>query len=95
VSAKMAEDERRVILVLPNREAWTIIANTPTIALEKSVFLADERGPRRSVQVMLQGGLEEEREMHVVWSIERTAAPGEAAPGEATLPVSGDTPEPA
>ena len=90
VSAKMAEDERRVILVLPNREAWTITANTPTIALEKSVFLADERGPRRSVQVMLQGGLEEEREMHVVWSIERTAAPGEA-----TLPVPGDTPEPA
>ena len=27
--------------------------------------------------------------------IERTAAPGEAAPGEATLPVPGDTPEPA
>jgi uncharacterized heparinase superfamily protein len=54
------------------------------------VFLADERGPRRSVQVMLQGGLEEEREMHVVWSIERTAAPGEAP-----LPVPGDTPEPA
>jgi uncharacterized heparinase superfamily protein len=88
VSAKMSEDERSVTLVLPNREAWTITANTPTIALEESVFLADERGPRRSVQVILQGGLEEEREINITWSIERTAAPGGA-----TLPAPSDVPE--
>jgi uncharacterized heparinase superfamily protein len=79
VSAQLAQDERSVTLVLPNREAWTITANTPTIALEESVFLADERGPRRSAQVVLQGGLEEEREMQITWSIERIAAPGEAS----------------
>jgi uncharacterized heparinase superfamily protein len=65
--------------VIPNGEAWTLSANTPTIALEESVFLADERGPRRSVQVALSGGLEEEREMRIVWTIERTAAPGEVS----------------
>ena len=44
--------------MLPNRESWTLTANTPTIALEESVFLADERGPRGSQQIVLQGGLE-------------------------------------
>jgi uncharacterized heparinase superfamily protein len=87
VSAAMAEDGRGVTLVLPNREAWTITANTPTVALEESVFLADERGPRGSLQVVLQGGLEEEREMQIEWTIERTAAPGEA-----TLPETGESP---
>jgi uncharacterized heparinase superfamily protein len=76
----MAEDEKSVRLVLPNREAWTLTANTPTVALEESVFLADERGPRGSFQVVLQGGLEEEREIQIAWTIERTAAPGEAVP---------------
>jgi uncharacterized heparinase superfamily protein len=87
VSAAMAEDGRGVTLVLPNREAWTITANTPTVALEESVFLADERGPRGSLQVVLQGGLEEEREMQIEWTIERTAAPGKA-----TLPETGESP---
>ena len=55
VSAEMAEDEKSVRLVLPNLEAWTLTANTPTVALEESVFLADERGPRGSFQIVLQG----------------------------------------
>jgi uncharacterized heparinase superfamily protein len=82
VKAEMAPDERSVKLVLPNGEAWTVSADTPTIALEESVFLADERGPRRTLQVVLAGGLEEEREIHVKWSIERMAAPGEDRPAE-------------
>lgn len=88
VSAQLAQDERSVTLVLPNREAWTITADTPTVALEESVFLADERGPRRSAQVVLQGGLEEEREVQISWSIERTAAPGKAS-----LPAPSDAPD--
>ena len=77
VSPEMADDEKSVRLVLPNREAWTLTANTPTITLEESVFLADERGPRASFQIVLQGGLEEEREIQIAWTIERTARPGE------------------
>jgi uncharacterized heparinase superfamily protein len=79
VSAELAPNERSVTLVLSNREAWTISANTPTIAIEESVFLADERGPRRSLQVVLAGGLEEEKEVRIAWTIERTAGPGEAS----------------
>jgi hypothetical protein len=39
---------------------------------------------------VLQGGLEQEREMQIVWTIERAAAPGEAS-----LPEPAATPEPA
>jgi uncharacterized heparinase superfamily protein len=89
VVAQMSEDERSVTLVLPNREAWTLTANTPTIAIEESVFLADERGPRVSQQIVLQGGLEEEREMQIVWTIERAPSSGEERPAEqeATVPA--------
>jgi uncharacterized heparinase superfamily protein len=82
VRAAMAPDERSALLVLPNGESWTITANTPTIAVEESVFLADERGPRRTLQVVLTGGLEEEREVRILWTIERTAEPGEASVAE-------------
>jgi uncharacterized heparinase superfamily protein len=82
VVARLAEDERSVTLVLPSCESWTLTANTPTISIEESVFLADERGPRSSQQIVLQGGLEEEREMQIVWSIEKAASPGETSPSE-------------
>lgn len=88
VHAEMTPDERSVTLVLANGEGWTMTANTPTIAIEESVLLADERGPRRSLQIVLTGGLEEEREVRILWTLERTAAPGEAAladPGEAPV----------
>ena len=80
VTADMMEDERTVRLVLPNTEVWTLRSNTPTIALEDSVFLADERGPQASFQVVLGGGLEQEREARMVWTIERAAAAGEMPP---------------
>jgi uncharacterized heparinase superfamily protein len=88
ISAELTPDERSVLLVLPDREGWTISANTPTIAVEESVFLADERGPRGSLQIVLAGGLEEEREVRILWTIERTAGPGEAS-----VPEPNDAPE--
>lgn len=86
VNAKMAEDERSVRLVLPNRDAWTLTANTPTIGLEESVFLADESGPCQSLQVILTGGMEEEREVRVEWTLERTSS------GDADAAPTGDGP---
>src|SRR5262249_61771489 len=95
VGARLAGGERGVALVLPNREAWAVTANTPAIRLEESVFLADERGPRPSTQIILQGGLEEEREIHIVWSIERAAAQGEASFPDPTEPPQPPYPRPA
>ncbi len=79
VKASLGEDERTVTLILPNHEAWTLSANTPTVAVEESVFLADERGPRRSLQVVLTGGMEEERDIRIEWTLERVAEPGQGS----------------
>jgi uncharacterized heparinase superfamily protein len=77
VTAALSEDERSAVLVLPNRESWVLQADSTLIAVEESVFLADERGPRRSMQVVLSGGLEEETELSVAWRLERVSAPDE------------------
>lgn len=82
VSAVVTEDERSVLLQLPNRESWILRGDTPTVAVEESVFLADERGPRRTLQVVLAGGLEEEREAVVHWRLERTEALGDDEGGD-------------
>jgi uncharacterized heparinase superfamily protein len=82
VTAATAPDERSVVLQLPNGETWTLSADSPTIAVEESVFLADERGPRRTLQAVLSGGLEEERSLVVHWRLERTQAPEEAKRGD-------------
>jgi uncharacterized heparinase superfamily protein len=76
VSARAAPDGRSVLLVLPNREAWKISSNAPSIALEDSVFLADERGPQQSFQVVLGGAMGEDKEVRIVWAIEQTAEAG-------------------
>jgi uncharacterized heparinase superfamily protein len=85
VTAAMADDGRSVLLQLSNRETWVLSADSPTIAVEESVFLADERGPRRTSQVVLSGGMEEERSLAVHWRLERTAAAAEPKP-DATEP---------
>src|SRR4029079_16106316 len=86
VKATLGEDERTVALILPNREAWVLTANTPTVAVEESVFLADERGPRRSLQVVLSGGMEEERDIRIEWTLERVAEAGPAGNAPGTAP---------
>jgi len=84
VSAQAADDGRSVALVLPNREAWTLSANAPSVTIEDSVFLADARGPQQSLQVVLAGALG--ADVHVIWRLERTpkpTAPGRAGPDAA------------
>ena len=46
------------------------------------------QGPRGSLKIVLAGGLEEEREVRILWTIERTAGPGEVS-----LPEPSDAPE--
>ena len=72
----MSADGSSVDLVLPNREAWRISSNAPSIELQDSVYLADERGPRQTAQVVLAGAMGNDREAHIVWTIEQLAAAG-------------------
>ena len=76
MSAEAAEDGQSVDLVLRNREAWRISSNAPSVAVEESVFLADERGPQPNLQVVLSGMMAEAREVTIVWRVERTAGSG-------------------
>jgi uncharacterized heparinase superfamily protein len=80
VSAQASADGRSVSLVLPNREAWTLSSNAPSVTVEDSVFLADARGPRQSSQVVLAGALG--LDVRVVWTLERGAKPGAPNPIE-------------
>ena len=72
VSARPSPDGQSVLLFL-HGGAWRLSANAPEIALEETIFLADERGPRQSTQIVLSGIMGEQKELRVAWTIELVA----------------------
>jgi uncharacterized heparinase superfamily protein len=54
VKASRLSDARGVMLVLPNRDAWTFEALDDRVELEDSVFLAGNDGPRRTGQIVIR-----------------------------------------
>ena len=81
VSARPSPDGQTVLLFLRGG-AWRLSANAPEIALEESIFLADERGPRQSTQIVLGGIMGEQKELRVAWTIERVAETGAPDDGD-------------
>jgi uncharacterized heparinase superfamily protein len=55
VKASRLTDGHGAMLMLPNREAWTLEAYEDPVTLEESVFLAGSEGPRRTVQLVIHG----------------------------------------
>ena len=78
VRAELAQDGRSALLLLPNREGWRLLANSGTLSIEDSVFLADQAGRNRTQQVVLSGELGNRTEVTVDWSLEQAVAPGAA-----------------
>jgi uncharacterized heparinase superfamily protein len=76
VRAELAPDGRSVELTLRNGEMWRISSNAPETTIEESVFLADERGPLPTSQVVLGGVMGEATEVRIVWNIERKGETG-------------------
>jgi uncharacterized heparinase superfamily protein len=76
VRAELAPDGRSVELTLRNGETWRISSNAPETTIEESVFLADERGPLPTSQVVLGGVMGEMTEVRIVWNIERKGEMG-------------------
>jgi uncharacterized heparinase superfamily protein len=76
VRAELAPDGRSVELTLRNGETWRISSNAPETTIEESVFLADERGPLPTSQVVLGGVMGEMTEVRIVWNIERKGETG-------------------
>jgi uncharacterized heparinase superfamily protein len=48
-------DGHGVMLMLPNRDVWHLMAHEDVIAVEESVYLAGQDGPRRTMQIVIYG----------------------------------------
>jgi uncharacterized heparinase superfamily protein len=55
VKASRVTDGHGAMLMLPNREVWTLEAYEDPVTLEESVYLAGSDGPRRTVQLVIHG----------------------------------------
>jgi uncharacterized heparinase superfamily protein len=73
VKANRHTDGHGVMLMLPNREAWTFNAYEDTVDLEESVYLAGNDGPRRAVQIVIYGNARRMPSVH--WTFLQSSAP--------------------
>lgn len=71
VKANRLSDGHGVMLVLPNREAWTFDAHEDLVELEESVYLASPEGPRRATQIVIYG--EARQVPRVLWAFTHVA----------------------
>ena len=91
VKASRLSDGRGVMLVLPNRDAWTFEALDDKVDLEDSVFLAGNDGPRRTAQIVIRQ--DSRHAPSIRWSFARSSASAAAvtarrsAPPEPELPL--------
>ena len=74
VSAELSNDKRTALLTLPNHVGWQLTSKSEPLAIEESVFLADNRGPRRAEQVVLYSTLGLATEKQIDWVLEKSAA---------------------
>jgi len=82
VKASRLADGRGVILLLPDREVWTFATMGDAVEIEESVFLAGSDGPRRTVQIVIYGRIDQQEAVR--WSFRHTTP---AAPGSRTSRV--------
>ncbi|MGH1351566.1 MAG: heparinase II/III family protein [Methyloligellaceae bacterium] len=87
VQVTYAEDRQGVILTLANGEIWTFATTNLVPSLEETMFLADYRGPRRSLQIVLRGVCNAKAKF--VWTLTKTQ---DADENTAPLPVPDKTP---
>ena len=45
----------KFVIVLPNRAAWQFSARGGNLSLEESIYLADDGGPRKTLQIAIRG----------------------------------------
>jgi uncharacterized heparinase superfamily protein len=72
ISATRHQDGHGVTLVLPDKDVWKFSAHEDQVALEESVYLAGQDGPRRTFQIVIFG--QARKAPRVVWSLSREAA---------------------
>ncbi len=79
VKATRLTDGHGVLLIMPNREAWTFHADENRVQLEDDVYLAGNGGPRRALQMVINGHARSAP--RVTWSFQQTTTGAHAAAG--------------
>lgn len=77
VTAEATPDGAGVVLTLFDGRSWRFSTQNVSIAIEESAFLAQDRNPKRTLQIVLSGRLQDVSELRVDWLFERI---GPAAP---------------
>jgi uncharacterized heparinase superfamily protein len=73
-------DGHGAVLLLPNKDVWNLDAHEDEVALEESVYLAGNDGPRRTTQVVIYGRAREFHRVHWTFSHVPHLAPGAKRP---------------
>jgi uncharacterized heparinase superfamily protein len=55
IRANRLTDGHGAVLLLPNKDVWNLNAHEDVVAVEESVYLAGQDGPRRTTQIVIYG----------------------------------------
>jgi uncharacterized heparinase superfamily protein len=68
IRANRLTDGHGVVLLLPNKDVWNLNTHEDVVAVEESVYLAGQDGPRRTVQIVIYGRAREVHRVHWTFS---------------------------
>lgn len=68
---ELSSDMTSALICLSNDEDWRLISRKSPLAIEESVFLADVKGPRSAVQIVIHGSMNNAQDISVNWFLER------------------------
>ncbi len=74
----------KMVLILPNRAAWTFSSRGGIVSLEESIFLGDANGPRKSQQIVIRSSAE--NLSPVIWALRRMEKSIAAEAGQEVAP---------
>jgi uncharacterized heparinase superfamily protein len=60
-------DGHGAVLLLPNRDVWNLNSHDDVVAVEESVYLAGQDGPRRTTQIVIYGQARRTQRVH--WTL--------------------------
>jgi uncharacterized heparinase superfamily protein len=67
IRASRLTDGHGVVLLLPNRDVWNLNTYEDVVAVEESVYLAGQDGPRRTTQIVIYGQARQVQRVH--WTL--------------------------
>ncbi len=67
VRASRLTDGHGAVLLLPNRDVWNLDTHEDVVAVEESVYLAGQDGPRRTTQIVIYGQARGSQRVH--WTL--------------------------